>query len=288
RVHAVLGDHGSIDVLQDAQALITELSSPRDECIVLDPALITPAIAQTIASSVAAFPRPIVAYSSVTTEALESAVILAQYTAASFVFRGTPNERSALEHALLLTPDSTLGIELLALLQENMAKLPTGLRHRMTTILRNGDGPQSPDALAAASAIARRSLDRSLAEAGFTSARRVIEVVRIMSAFRAITTSRMALTQIATMLGYRSQRALDMKLGQFLDTTGSRLRKQPSSTQESARKLSIQLTSREPVQQKADPLPAAKPKKPGAPGLRLVTDDQNSKHQSRRSASGEG
>jgi len=241
----VLGQHATIDVLMDVRALLVELVSPRDECLVLDPALITPAIAQSVAANATEFPRAIVAYSSVTTEALESSVILAQHTPARFVFRGTPNERAALEQALFLTPDSTLGTELMGLLESNLDRLPSGLRDRLTMMIRNGNGPNTPDAFAAAGAVARRSLDRNLAEAGFVSARRVIEGIRLTSAYRAITTSRTSFGHIAMMLGYRSQRTLDAQLVLMLGLTASKLRADPLSCAEAARRLTLRLTTRD-------------------------------------------
>ena len=229
----------------DVRELLAELASPRDECLVLDPALITPANAERIAADLAEFPRAVVAFSSVSTVALESAVILAQRTAARFVFRGTPNERSALERALLLTPDSALGTALLSALESHLGNLPTGLRVRLTSMFRNGDGPSSPDALAAASALARRSLDRYLADAGLVSARRLIEAARITSAYRAITTSRTPLGHIAAMLGYKSRRTLDAQLTLLLDTTSSKLRTIPLSYSEAAERLALRVTARE-------------------------------------------
>ena len=123
-VHTALAGHGTVDVLLDARALLAELASPRDECLVVDPAMITPAVAETVAARLAESQRPFVAFSSVTGSALEVAVILAQRTAARFVFRGTPNERSALERALLVTPDSALGVSIIAKVSENLHKLP--------------------------------------------------------------------------------------------------------------------------------------------------------------------
>lgn len=285
RVHAVLAEHGAIDVLMDVRALLVELVSPRDDCLVVDPALITPEIAETIASNIAEYPRAIVAYSSVTTAALESAVILAQHTAARFVFRGTPNERSLLEQALFLTTDTNLGAELLFLLQRNMDALPSALRERLTSMLRNGDGPTTPGALAAASAVSRRSLDRKFADAGFVSSRRVIEGVRITAAFRAITTSSTPLGHIAMMLGYKSPRTLDGQLTFFLGTTGSKLRADPPSCTDAAGRLALQLTARD-KRNMTDPERVPRPVTDGVRALKLVGDDDGGRP-ARRNASGD-
>jgi AraC-like DNA-binding protein len=229
----------------DVRELLVELASPRDECLILDPALFTPAVAETIAANLTEFPRAVVAFSSVTTSALESSVILAQRTAARFVFRGTPNERSALERALVLTPDSTLGTALLAALDSNIKRLPSGLRDRLVSLVRAGDGPYSPDALAAATALARRSLDRYLTDAGLASAHKIIVAARVTSAYRAITTSRTPLGHIAAMLGYKSQRTMDAQLMALLDTTSSRLRAGPLPVTEAVNRLTQRLILRD-------------------------------------------
>ena len=245
RVHTALAGHGSVDVLLDARELLAELASARDECLVVDPAMITPAAAEIVAARLAESQRPFVAFSSVTGGALESSVILARRTAARFVFRGTPNERSALERALLVTPDSALGVSVVAILAENLQKLPQGVRGRVESMFRNGDGPASPRALAAATALARRSLDRCLAEAGFVSARRVIEAARVTAAYRSLTTSRTPLSHVALMLGYKSQRTLDSQLSLFLETTCGKLRASPIPCDEAARRLAVRLTQRD-------------------------------------------
>lgn len=241
-VHTALGGHGTIDSLTDVHRLLGEVTGPRDGCVILDPALITPAAAETIAASVAGASRSIIAFSSVTPAAIESGVILARLTPACFVFRGIPNERSALEQALLLATDCELGSVLLGLLQYNLDRLPPRLRDRLTTMFRSGEGPRSPDALAAATSITRRSLDRFLSESGLVSARLLVEGPRITSGYRAITASRIPLKDVATMLGYSALRTLDAQLRRLMDTTGRRLRSRPLSCNEAAARLAQRLT----------------------------------------------
>lgn len=288
RVHTALSGHGTVDVLLDDRELLAELAVPRDECLVVDPALLTPALAEIVAARLQEFPRAFVAFSSVTTAALESAVILAQRSSARFVFRGTPNERSALERALLLAPDSTLGLAVLATLDANMSRLPSGVRTRVASMFRNGDGPASPTALAAASALARRSLDRYFADAGFVSARRVIEAARVTTAYRAITTSRTPLNHVASMLGYRSQRTLDAQLQLLLDTTCGRLRAEPLTVAEAARRLAMRLTQRatpRTSRSRRRDATQADPRRSGA-ALVLLSGKSNSRA-ARKTATGE-
>ncbi len=287
RVHTALSGHGTVDVLLDTRELLLELAGPRDECLVVDPALLTPALAEIVAARLLEFPRAFVAFSSVTTAALESAVILAQRSSARFVFRGTPDERSALERALLLAPDSTLGLALLSMLKENMNRLPSGVRTRVESMFRNGDGPATPTALAAASALARRSLDRYFADAGFVSARRVVEAARVTAAYRAITTSRTPLNHVASMLGYNSQRTLDAQLQVLLDTTCGKLRAEPLAVPEAARRLAARLTERNAPQTSRPRKANAQQPGPARSSALVLLRGNSTNRLARRTATGE-
>ena len=273
-----------MDVLLGVRDLLSELASTREECIVLDPALISRANAELIAARLAEFPRAVVAFSSVSTAALESSVILAQRTQARFVFRGTPDERSALERALLVIPDSALGPALVSAMGQNLDRLPPTLRERVDAMFQSGDGPFSPDALAASCALARRSLDRYLADAGLVTSRRLIEGARVASAYRAITTSRTPLVQIAVMLGYKSQRTLDAQIALLLDTSSGKLRASPLPIEDAAQFLARRLTTRNAAK-------AHRPARPrrissdGVPSLKLVGDSHDSR--ASRTASGD-
>lgn len=284
-VYAALAGHGTIDSIPDARRLVAALAAPGDDCLVIDPALITPAIAESIAVNLAEFPRAVVAFSSVSTAALESAVILAQRTPARFIFRGTPNDRSALQRALLLTPDAELRAALLFRIDSHLNRLPPAFRDRLMTMFRTGDGPHSPDALSAATAFTRRTLDRYLADAGFVSARRLIEAAHITAGYRAITTSRIPLKSIASMLGYTASRTMDAQFMLLLDTTSGKLRARPLSFVEVAERLALRLTQREPRQER-DISHTRAPAENGRPALTLINGRTRTRH-ARLRASGE-
>jgi len=282
-VYAALGGHGIIDSIPDARQLLTALDFPNDDCLVLDPALVTPDIAQSIAASFAQFPRPVVAFSSVSTAALESSVILAQRTPARFVFRGTVNERSALERAIVLTPDAEFCAAVLARLEANLNLLPPAIRERLVAMFRTGDGPHSPDALSAAVALPRRSMDRYIADAGFVSTRKMVEATHLTSAYRAITRSRIPFTTIASLLGYKSQRTMDAQFTLLLDTTSGKLRTRPLKVAEAADTLALRMTERKPRKQSDVPDNAAEDVKPS---LTLIQGRPRPRHV-RLKASGE-
>jgi hypothetical protein len=284
RIHAALADRGTIDILSDVRQLLSELAAPAAGCVVFDPALVPAVAAETIAVSVARFPRPLVAFSSVTTAALESGVVLAQRTPACFVFRGTPNEQAALERALLLPPDLELAALLLATLDRNMRLLPAGLCKRLVSMFRSGDGPRSPDALAAACSLARRSLDRVLNDAGFASARLVVEAPHIMSGYGAITGTRIPLKDIATMLGYNTPRTLDAQLRWLIGVSCGTLRSHPLSAPEVVSRMTVRLTHTDNAEER----PAKRPRRirgSNEPSLTLVSGGSHT-HRVRRKASG--
>ncbi|MFI5240086.1 MAG: hypothetical protein ACHQQP_09770, partial [Gemmatimonadales bacterium] len=149
---------------------------------------------------------------------------------------------------------------------------------------RNGEGPFTPVALAAAASIGRRTLDRTLSDAGFVSARRMIEAVRVASAYRAVTTSRTSMGHIAAVLGYKSKRTLDAQLALLLGTTSTQLRADPLSCAEAARRLAAQLTSRDAS---ANSKPARAPRHitAGSRSLKLVVE-LTPQHDTRRNVSG--
>lgn len=285
-MHTALNRHGTLSILPDSRRLLAELATPAADCLILDPALLTPSVAETTAALLAEYPRDVVAFSSVTTAALQSAVILAQRTSARFVFRGTPNERSALERALLLTPYAELSALVLALIEPQMNHLPAVIRDRVAAMFRDGDGPHSPDALAAATALTRRSVDRCLADAGFVSARRLVEAARTTSGYRAITTPGIPLVRIAEMLGYNAKRTMDAQLNVLLDTNSGALRARPLSCAEAASRLARSLT--DAAYRETRKGPRARSDDPGTvkPSLRLIRSETQTSR-GRRKASGD-
>jgi len=256
----VTGYGGTIDPMPDAGRLPRAIASDDDDCLVIDPALITPAIADTIVATMAEFPRPVIAWSAIAPRALQSAVILAQrttqYTQTRFIFRGVPAERSALERALLLTPDVKLLEVLLSGIEAQMARLSPVIRERLGDVLVTGNGAHSItpsltlsltpslDALAAMTALTRRSLERHLRGAGFVAGERLLDAARIVAGFRAVTRSRVPLESIARMLGC-TMRAMDEQFMAMVGVSCSGLRAEPMAVEEVARRIVRRLTERE-------------------------------------------
>lgn len=227
RVRVALEGHGAIASAGSASELADHLGGDSEACLVLDPSLLTASSADELAQHCAMHPVAIVVYGSVTHQALESTVTLAQRTAAQFVFHGVPNERSALARALLLAPDPRLGAMLATTLAPQITLLPDVLAENVIAMLRGASNAVSPEELATQSAFARRTMDRWIARAGFTSARLLAAAARVARVYRAIVASDVPLKRLAAMVGYRSQRTLDQQLEVLAGVASSTLRRAP-------------------------------------------------------------
>jgi hypothetical protein len=227
--HAVtaLGGHASVIGVSSFAELMKKLENAPFDRIVLDPSLLTAADANTIVAYSKKHLVSMVAYTSFSPTALEACVILARNTSAQFVHRGSINERFTLKRALFLAPDAQLGQALLARLSKQMDLLPCEIRNTIAAMLQTGAGPSTPTDLAAQSGVARRSLDRWLTLAGFTSARLLIGAPTIVAGYQAITSSTIPLARVAGMLGCATQRCIDARFHALLGVTSSQLRHFP-------------------------------------------------------------
>lgn len=227
RVRVALEGHGVITTAGSAAELADHVGGDGEVCLVLDPSLLTTDGAAELAERWTMHPVATVAYGSITHQALDSTVILAQRTSAQFVFHGTPNERSALSRALLLAPDPAVGARLVDALAPQIRQLPEVLAENLTAMLRSANGASSPEELATQSAFARRTMDRWIGRAGFTSARLLAAAARVVRVYRAVVASEVPLKRLAAMVGYRSQRTLDQQLEVLAGAASTALRKTP-------------------------------------------------------------
>lgn len=227
RVRVALEGHGVITNAGSASELADHLGDDGEVCLVVDPSLLTAAAADELAQHCAAHPVATIAYGSVTHQALESTIILAQRMATQFVFHGAANERSALSRALLLAPDPAIGLGLVDSLAPHIHQLPDVLAENVVAMLRGASGAASPEELAAQSAFARRTMDRWIGRVGLTSARLLAAAARVARVYRAIVASDVPLKRLAAMVGYRSQRTLDQQLDVLAGSLSSTLRKTP-------------------------------------------------------------
>lgn len=244
RVESVVGATGTVVAARNVTELLTAMRSPIGMCAVIDPSLLTPADAAAVVQQFARAPQTIVAFAPNVREAFESSIVLAQGTAAHFVFQGMPNEAPALTQALLLAPDAHLGYAVVEALEPRLAGLPAQLRATVIAMLRTGVGPHTADALALQGGIARRSMDRAFELAGLESSRFIIAAARVVRVYRAVARSRIPFRRVAAMAGYATQRALDHHFRAFLGQTTDAIRKQPLSLEEVTCSIAARLTAR--------------------------------------------
>lgn len=244
RIQAIVGRLGQVVHVASGSDLLHEMRSSFECCVVVEPVLLTAAAAAALVQQATRGSVSVVVYASMVRESFEASIIIAQGAPAEFVFRGLPDELSALRKALLLAPDAGLGRAVIRALESRLAALPPQLHLTVKNLLRGGNGPQTAEELAAQGGIAHRSMDRAFALAGLESSRFVISAAHVVRAYRAIAWSRMPFRAVAAMAGYASQRTLDHHFITFFGQSSTALRKQPLSTDEVARFVVQRLTLR--------------------------------------------
>jgi hypothetical protein len=244
RIETIIESVGTVIPADDVVGLLSVMRSTADICAVIDPSLITPDDAAAIVRQFGIVPQSIIAYAPVMREAFEASIVLAQGTPTQFVFQGMVNEAAALRQALLLAPDAGLGQALTTALSPYLGVLPQQLRLTLTAMLQAGVGARTATALAAQSAIARRSMDRALEAAGLESTRFLIAAAQVVRVYRAVACSRIPFRRLAAMAGYASQRTLDHHFQTFLGCASGTVRKQPLPVADATRRIVTRLTTR--------------------------------------------
>lgn len=244
RIQAIVGRLGQVVQVTSASDLLEAMRNPVESCVVVEPALLTPAAASALVQQAMSGSLPVVVYAWMVRESFEASIIIAQGIPAEFVFQGVPDELSALRRALLLAPDAGLGRAVNRALEARLAALPPQLRLTVENLLGGGNGPQTAEELAAQGGIAHRSMDRAFALAGLESSRFVISAAHVIRAYRAVAWSRIPFRAIAAMAGYASQRTLDHHFIAFLGRSSTALRKQPLSMDEVVTRVVQRLTLR--------------------------------------------
>ncbi len=232
RVTATATPFGTVIPVSNLAELERQMRLHTETCVIVDPAHLSVAEAEAFSKTAAALFQPVVAFTSLTLGATQSAVVLALETHALFVYQGTPDERSALARALLATPEPEFGGALLTALSPRLRRLTPPLREVVVAMLRMGSGPLNSAGLASRSGIPRRTMDRCIVSAGFKSARLLIAAAKIVRSYRAITTTRTSFKRIAAALGYASQRTLDQQCILLLGASMVSLRQAPLSIPE--------------------------------------------------------
>ncbi len=215
---------GEVTAVANARGILTAVMRSGDSCVVLDPAYLSAPQARRLAAVLASSATTVIAYASINLAAAAASVILAQTIGVRFVFQGTPDEDSSLRRALLLAPRAELGPAVVSALEETIAALPTQLCNTISIMLRSGNAPASPTALARKAGISRRAMDRWLYGSGIGSARLLIAASRVIAAYQPLTKSTLPIARIAAAVGYASQRTLDNQCVRLTGMTAAELR----------------------------------------------------------------
>lgn len=244
RVQTAIGNAGELACVPDVRALLDLMHTGRELCLIVDPTLLTFTGARALAAEIAITPQPVVAYTPAVAEALEPSVVLAQRTAAQFVFQEARDEKCALARALLLVSDGSFGDAIIAALEPGLGRLPRRLYLTIADMLRSGIGPSTRCSLSARSGISSRSMDRALALAGVRSSRFLIAAARLIYVYRAIVASNIPFRTIAGMAGHASQRTLDHHCCVFFGRPSAWLRKYPPPLDDAVRRIAAGLVVR--------------------------------------------
>lgn len=227
RVIATATPFGKVVAVASLAELEAYMRSLAESCVIVDPALLSVEEADSFSKAAVDLSKAVVAYTSLTPGAMQSAVILAARAGAQFVYQRTPDERSALARALVAVPGPEFGESLTAALSPQLACLTPPLREVVIAMLRTGSGSLNAVGLASRSGVARRTMDRSVVSAGFKSTRVLIAAAKIVRSYRAITSTRTSFKRIAAALGYASQRTLDQQCRHLLGQSSASLRQAP-------------------------------------------------------------
>ena len=232
----------AIDAVQTAAELLAMIKADRYSGILLDPSLVSASDVETIKAEIVKYPRPLIAHTPLSYEAAEMMVPLARDTGAQFVFVGSTFETRALKRALVLAPHVELGRGLCDALASQLARLGDPLSGTITRMIRFGDGPVSPDDIAAQCRLNRRTMERRFIAASLVPSRLFVTTARVVRAYSAITRSTIPLRRIAGLLGYATQRSLDGHLRTLLKCASSELREGPLTTEAAVELMAGKLT----------------------------------------------
>jgi len=158
---------------------------------------------------------PVIAYLSVTANAIHSACAFARLApphASNVVVRGLDDAPEAFATTVQHVVSSWTASQLVNVAGAPFGALPPSAVRAVETLFRRPERMRSVSALAAEAGTTRRSLDRWLARAGLASARTLLACARANAAFHLIAGGHVRTARAADLLGYSSSRALAREL----------------------------------------------------------------------------
>ena len=151
---------------------------------------------------------PIVGYVSVTASAMRAVQGLVALGAAEIVIRGVDDSAEALSATVQRSVAAFSASRVVRAVGLPFETLPSGVALALQQAFHRPAEVRSVADLATAAKMTRRSLDRWLARAGFSSARTLLACARVNAAFHLLAAGSVRMQQAASALGYSSSRSL--------------------------------------------------------------------------------
>jgi AraC-like DNA-binding protein len=148
----------------------------------------------------------VIAYTTVSSDAVRAHGVLAAHGYRHVMLRGFDDSPEAVRALLEALPADTLTELLLPMIDELLRKVPPSLAHAIEQLLRAPHTITSVDELARTAVMSRRTFDRALERAGLAPGWMLVRVARVIRAYHYLRTARASVREVATKLGYATER----------------------------------------------------------------------------------
>ncbi len=225
RIRRIVARNGFAAVRCNPSSLVTGLRQWSDAFVVLDPALLTPSELATTITALTQTPRNIVVYSQLTQEGVHGALEIARAATALVLFQSPEEDLLSLERHLIGNPKPLYAQEVVERIQPLVQGLPPQLRDSLIEMFRPDSRVRNPPSLARQAMLTRRSLDRWMARAGFSSTRLVALLPRFLQALALLRETDLPYRRVAKIVGYRTARRLREHCVELTGMTPAELRR---------------------------------------------------------------
>ena len=198
-------------------ALVSDLHHRRCDVAIVDPCAGGDHCAQgrlsALTHAMALVPSiPVIGYVSVTACAIRVVQALVRSGAPEIVIRGVDDSRDALAGAIHRAVATCGWGSVVSAVEALLRALPFPVATAIQAAFTHPERVRAVSDLATAARMTRRSLDRWLARAGFSSARTVLSCARANAAFHLLAGGSTRVAEAALLVGYSSSRSLTREL----------------------------------------------------------------------------
>lgn len=203
---ALAGDH-SLTIVDDWSELLVAIRENPVDLVVLDPRTSGGLELGQARELLARHPTlPVVVYTTLAPDSMQATVMLAKLGVQDVVLRGFDDEPRRFRQMLSQLPAARLSHSVLLHVLPHLDDAPVLFVQAITRLFEAPQEFEDVHALALASGMTRRSLDRTFERSGLTSARTMILVARLTRAKHYMGDPDFLLEDIAKKLGYTSIR----------------------------------------------------------------------------------